>query len=504
MGSDPVFGKWRSRLWPVHGYELKKVIPMVLMFFLVLFNYQILRDIKDALVVTSEGSGAEIIPFLKFWGVLPGAIFFVMLYMKMSNKLSKKALFYSSVMPFALFFAFFPLLYAFRHTLHPEAFADQLQSILPQGFMGLIAIFRNWTYSLFYIMSELWGSVALSLLYWGFANDTNKVSESKRFYPLFGLLGNLSLPAAGVIIIAAGQFRSVAAPDVDTWQLTLNWLMFAVVLGSLGIMALYWWMHRYVFTDSRFVNTEPKKNKKKRPHMGMIESIKYLASSKYLCLLSLLIVGYGFSINLIEVTWKNQLKLQYPDPSSYLEFMGIFTSITGIATIFMMLFVGGNVIRRFGWTVGALFTPIVLLITGTGFFICVLGGDAASGVVSLMGTTPLMMAVILGCAQNVMSKSSKYSLFDPTKEMAYIPLDEEQKVKGKAALDVVGARMGKSGGALVQQGLIIIFGTISAITPYLGGILLIIILAWCYAAFRLGGMFNKEVNASKKASDSAA
>ena len=300
--------------------------------------------------------------------------------------------------------------------------------------MGLIAIFRNWTYSLFYIMSELWGSVALSLLYWGFANDTNKVSESKRFYPLFGMLGNLSLPAAGAIIIAAGQFRNTAAQGVDTWQLTLNWLMIAVVIGSIGIMALYWWMHRYVFTDPRFVNTEPRKKKKKRPQMGMVESIKYLASSKYMCLLSLLIVGYGFSINLIEVTWKNQLKLQYPDPSSYLEFMGIFTSITGIATIFMMLFVGGNVIRRFGWTVGALFTPIVLLVTGTGFFICVLGGDAVNGIISVLGTTPLMMAVILGCAQNVLSKSSKYSLFDPTKEMAYIHWMKNKRLKAKLHL----------------------------------------------------------------------
>ena len=24
MSSDSAFGKWRSRLWPVHGYELKK------------------------------------------------------------------------------------------------------------------------------------------------------------------------------------------------------------------------------------------------------------------------------------------------------------------------------------------------------------------------------------------------------------------------------------------------------------------------------------------------
>ncbi|WP_330926463.1 NTP/NDP exchange transporter [Candidatus Sororendozoicomonas aggregata] len=492
MSNNTEFGKWRSRLWPVHGYELKKVIPMVLIFFLVLFNYQILRDIKDALVVTSAGSGAEVIPFLKFWGVLPGAVLFVMLYMQMSNRLSKQNLFYCSVLPFTFFFAIFPFIYAFREVLHPTDLADKLQAMLPQGFMGLIAIFRNWTCSLFYIMSELWGSVALSLLFWGFANDTNKISESKRFYPLFGLLGNLSLPAAGAIIIFFGQSCSDASSDVDRWQSTLNFLMLAVVLGSIMIMIIYGWMHRYVFTDSRFINTEPGKKKKVRPQMGMWESLKYLASSKYLCLLSILIVGYGFSINLIEVTWKNQLKLQYPDPSSYLEFMGLFTSVTGIAAIFMMLFVGGNIIRRFGWTVGALFTPVVLLFTGACFFICVLGGDFVNGLVVTLGTTPLMLAVIFGMAQNVMSKSSKYSLFDPTKEMAYIPLDEEQKVKGKAALDVVGARMGKSGGSLVQQGLIITFGTISAITPYLGAILLVVILVWGYAAFSLGHRFKEK------------
>ena len=45
--------------------ELKKVLPLGLMFFFILFNYTILRDTKDVLVVTAPGSGAEIIPFLK-------------------------------------------------------------------------------------------------------------------------------------------------------------------------------------------------------------------------------------------------------------------------------------------------------------------------------------------------------------------------------------------------------------------------------------------------------
>ena len=60
------FGKLRSFFWPVHTYELKKLLPMFIMFLFISFNYTILRDTKDTLVVTS--SGAETIPFLKVWG----------------------------------------------------------------------------------------------------------------------------------------------------------------------------------------------------------------------------------------------------------------------------------------------------------------------------------------------------------------------------------------------------------------------------------------------------
>lgn len=44
------------------------------------------------------------------------------------------------------------------------------------------------------------------------------------------------------------------------------------------------------------------------------------------------------------------------------------------------------------------------------------------------GMTPLLAAVYVGALQNIFSKSAKYSLFDPCKEMAYIPLDEDMKV----------------------------------------------------------------------------
>merc|ERR1719387_2930465 len=45
------------------GKEAKKIVPLGMMFFCILFNYTILRDTKDVLVVTAPGAGAEIIPF---------------------------------------------------------------------------------------------------------------------------------------------------------------------------------------------------------------------------------------------------------------------------------------------------------------------------------------------------------------------------------------------------------------------------------------------------------
>ena len=496
------FGKWRSFFWPVHGYELKKLLPMFFMFFFISFNYTILRDTKDTLIVTS--SGAETIPFLKVWGVVPAAILFMLIYAKMSNVLSKENLFYATIIPFLVFFGVFAyVLYPNREALHPNASADYLQSVLPLGLNGLVAVYRNWTYSVFYILSELWGSVVLSLLFWGFANEITRVVEAKRFYSLFGLGANLALLVSGPAIIYVSDIRKYLPAGADAWQVSLNYLMTMVVIAGLAVVAIYWWINRNVLTDTRFYDpTEEKKAKKSKPKMGVFESFAYLLTSKYILSLAILVIAYGICINLVEVTWKSQLKLQYPDANDYSTFMGKFSFVTGLVTIFMMLFVGGNLIRRKGWGFAAMVTPVVLLITGAGFFAFVLFRESLAGYIAMLGTSPLMLAVIFGAAQNIMSKSAKYSLFDPTKEMAYIPLDQESKVKGKAAIDVVGARLGKSGGSFVQQGLLVALGSLAAITPYIAAILFVIIIAWIVAVKSLNKQF-LAVSAEKAAEDAA-
>ena len=491
MSADvkPEFSKWRAFFWPVHAFELKKIIPMLLMFFFISFNYTILRDTKDTLLVTSS-AGAEAIPFVKFWGVLPAAVLVTLIYAKLSNMLSREALFYVMIVPFIAFFALFVLvLYPNMAALQPNVFADWLKASLPIGMSGLVESIRNWPFGLFYILAELWGSVVLSLLFWAFANDTTKVSEAKRFYALFGLGANLALVVSGPTIVMVSNIRDRLPADIDAWQVSLNYLMTFVVVAGLGVIATYWYINRRILTDSRFFDPSEIRARKTKPKMSIVESLVFLAKSRYILCIALLVVSYGICINLVEVTWKSQLKLQYPNQNDYSRFMGYFSLCTGLITLFMMLFVGGNAMRK-SWGFAAILTPIVLLITGIGFFTFVFfKGSLEQVIVSSLGTTPLFLAVIFGAMQNIMTKSSKYALFDPTKETAYIPLDPESKVKGKAAIDVIGARLGKSGGSLIQQGLLIAFGSLSAITPYIALILFAIIAIWIMAVRSLSKQF---------------
>lgn len=493
MSDNTEFSKWRARLWPIYIYELKKLIPMILMFYLILFNYTILRDTKDTLVVTGAGSGAEIIPFLKLWVNVPFAVIFTIIYAKLSNVFNRNTLFYLTISSFLLFFCFFSLvLYPAREILHPTEFANYLQSILPPGFMGFIAIMRNWTFSLFYVMSELWGSVCLSLLFWGFANHITRISESKRFYALFGMMGNLALPTAGLFVYFASKARDNLPEGVDPWGYSLNLLTGVLTVGGILIMVTHWWINRYVLTDPRLYQPDDiAGDSKEKLSLSLKESFLLIIHSKYLLCIALLVISYGICINIVEVTWKNQLRMQFPNPNEYNQFMGLFSTATGIVTICMMLFVTNNVIRRFGWTVAALCTPVVLLITGSLFFCFVLFKDFIPDTLFLtLGITPLMLTVILGALQNIMSKSTKYSLFDPTKEMSYIPLDPEQKVKGKAAVDVIGNPTGKSTGSVIQQVLMISLGSLAAIAPYIAIIVLAFFAIWIGAARTLGHQFN--------------
>ncbi len=478
------FGKLRSFFWPVHKCELKKVLPMFFLFFLFNFIYMLLKDIKEPLIITAPGSGAEAIPFLKMWGVLPLAIFFMLIYTKLSSRLNRRTLFYSIITTFIAFFAIFSfVLYPMRDVLHPNILADKLKLFLPSGFSGLVAIFRNWTFALFYGMADLWGSVAISFLFWGFANNTTTVCESKRFYTLFGIGSSLAMLCSGPTIIYFSNIRKGLPANVDPWGVTLSSLTLVIVISGLLIMGLYYWMNKNISEKPSISKIEKKKEK-----MCFKEAFSYLAKSRYLQLIALIVIGYAVVISYGEIVWKSQLKFQFPNPNDYSVFRGYFSTCISISSL-LMFFLGGALIRKWGWKIAALATPLVILISGAGFFGFISFKEQLLGLVSFFGSTPLMVGIIFGAIMDGVGKSFKYSLFDPTKEMTYIPLDQESKDKGKAAIDVLVAKFAKAGGSFLLQGLIIVFGSLSSVVPFVFILVVAFLVIWMLSVLALNKRF---------------
>ena len=110
-------------------------------------------------------------------------------------------------------------------------------------------------------------------------------------------------------------------------------------------------------------------------------------------------------------------------------------------------------------------------------------------VTSFLGLSPLALTVYFGSLQNCMSKAGKYSLFDATKEIAFLQEDKQTRLKGKAAIDGIGSSLGKSGSSLVSQVVIVSLGNIMLAAPFFAALVALIFPAWISAALFIGKRF---------------
>lgn len=486
------FGRLRSLFWPVHAGEFRLIIPMALMAFLICMNYTLLRNMKDALVVTAN-AGAEVLPFIKIWVMLPVALLMTFCFTKLCNRYSQEKVFYIIIGSFLSFYAFFLcVLYPLQDYLHPHAFADYLTGILPVGCKGLIGMIRNWTFTLLYVMSELWSVMILTVLFWGLANEITKVEDSSRFYAVFNVSSNLGSILAGQLPLFV-----VNLPPGDALRILLG----LAVFSGLITMLIFRWMNRNVLTGPEFAALHVARTEQRtmRKPLGLWESFSYVARSPYLFYIAALVVGYNLVVHVTEVLWKDSLQHLYPAFNDYNVYLGGLTTTISLVSMCMALCIP-KLLKKTGWTFTALVTPVLMLCTCGFFFLFLLVPNSPAFLGSLLfGISPLAVLVVTGAMQNVSSRACKYSFFDATKEMAFIPLDHEFKLKGKAAIDGVGSRLGKSGGSCLILMLLLTCGSLADSIPYLGVILFVVFALWIYSVRALGSEFNKLTDGSYQA-----
>lgn len=443
----------------------------------------------------ASDAGAEVLPFIKLWVMLPAAFLLTYLFNRISERLNREHTFYAMISIFVGYFALFTfVLYPNREYLELTEFSQYLQTLLPAGMRGMIASIQFWPFTTFYVMCELWGTAILMVAFWGFANEVTRIEEAKRFYALFGIGANCSgIASSSLYLYVSTHIYTPRIPyGDDDWDQTQLIILMTVFITSAIAISLFRWLNQSVFKDPRFVSQEPVKRKEaqKKKRGSFIKDLKHLIHSPYMLSIAIIVLSFGFVINSVEMLWKNQVHLLYPNKKDYAIYMNEVTMAIGFISTFIALFVTGNAIRLSGWKIAANITPLVLLITSIGFF-----GSLFFPSMGLSGllyvSSPLALTVFFGTMQNCLSRACKYTFFDATKELAFLPLDRVTKLKGKSAIDGIVSRVGKSGASGLYTFLLPIFGTLPACAPIIGACLVVTITLWFIAVHYVGVHFTK-------------
>lgn len=498
--SSSKIGSFLEAIWPIHNHELKKFLYITLLMFCILCIQNLIRALKDSIVNTMIG--AETISFLKFYGVMPSAFLIAILYVKLVNTMRGEYIFYLIMSSFLGFFALFAFyIFPNHNSLHlsPETVSNLILSY--PNLKWFILLLSNWSFSLFYVIAELWPNAMFALLFWQFVNKVTDVEESKRFYPLFGLLGQTGLYLSGTFLenldklnlYIQDYFGMNSNKDTVSIQIVLS---IVTMFGILGLFTFWKLNHRILDISKR----ESVKFTSKKKNIGLLDSIKMVLSSKYIMLIAILLFSYGVAINLVEGPWKASAAALYKTPTEFAAFVGGYLKYTGIFTIIFVI-VGSNVVRKLGWFAAAIITPIMVFTTGMAFFLVANFYSIREFLIGIfLSIDPTLIAINIGAIQNVLSKSTKYTLFDSTKEMSYVPLEEDLKAKGKAAADMIGTKLGKSTGALVQSSVFILIptATYQSISIYLMSIFTLVCLVWIWGTVELSKEYNLAVENNNK------
>ena len=419
--------------------------------FLVMMVAVLTRTIKDAFLL--KVASASSLGMIKIVLVLGASILVTILIMKAQkyfyqpdegqqqrpandgyNKLFNIIM--SCFSGFFLLFTFFLLPNV--GSLHLSAsWASSMLAMFP-GLKILIPLVQHWSYSLFYLVAELWTSVVFGVMIMKFlgANNTGKDKRSNiKNILLFSNLGTLT---AGLI----GKFvpKAYLIPTV----------LYITCAAAIGIMLI-----ANVLFNKKTNGTSLKTPKLPRDSRssGFISSMKKLYQSPYAWGLFVMVLVNGMVINFIELTWKATVKkMCFVDgvfsASMYASYTSMMWITVGISTI-LFTSMSDYIYKKFGWQKSMLILPIMMGITCATVFIT---GKYLIGMPSFA-----VVAVAISTLFVSFCKALKYGVFDPGEEAAYGVSVNSQDGKTdkpfgahRESIKMIGARLSKALGGATQ------------------------------------------------------
>jgi ATP:ADP antiporter, AAA family len=449
----------------------------VLMFSIVLLlniDFTILKSVRNTLAVVDLGKGASTIPIFELFGALPGSILMAWGLNRLLNNKSIQKVFLITIVTFLGFFLIFALgIYPYLITLKKSG-----------GGGTLVLHFFS---MLFYVMSELWKPALAMILFWGLVNQHIPASEAKKLYaPL--MLGS----SIGGIL--AGPLVSTCTSEfiwknftifTDRWMNALGFMM--LIVSILGALAAFLYYKLWIC----FSENTPIESSTQSKNNSLKESVLVCMQTPELRCLSWIVITDYIAYSLGEVIFLDILKHRYSEAHDYCNYMGILSSWSGALTVLSALIIAPRVLQNCRWVVAAIVTPICLLMTEGSFFLFLRIEGVSRTWFGWSESEWIGVIIILGSLQYCICRAAKYTLFDASKELAFVMMPDFQKMKGKLVIDGICARLGRGGASALSIALIQISGGVIA-SSFLSGIMaMAMTISWITTTCKLGRLFEK-------------
>ena len=374
---------------------------------------------------------------------------------------------------------------------------------------------RFWLFFFFFIHAEAWGTIVLGVTFWTFANEIVSSLQAKRIYPFLTVGAALGSVFSGIFMFFS--------PDIDLKGLP--------IIGNITVQSLQIWVVLILIllilsiynSLSYNINKNPEgygienKIKKNKVKLSFAQSMAVLLKSKYLLLLACIVFGYNMFIVFLESVWKGRVGSYESElvqnfikgdmtlwsagkiyaRNIITKLYGVQSILVGVLSLFWIFFVS-RIITKKKWSNVAVFTPIVGIICSVLFLLLFVFQNSLDFLVKNYNFSFLFLLVVFGLGILCFIKSSKYVFFDTSKERAYIPLDEESKVNGKAAIDAMGSRLAKGSSAVLISVLVYIFNGLDNIIYITFFLVFLLLAVWLFAVYKLEPLYEQKLKESNR------
>lgn len=468
-------------------YAFNQFITIFLLMFFSIMVWTFLKPARDIITLGLNPQDPMILPSLEFWAGLPLMALFTCVFIVLSNHFPREKLFYicAGIILIPLF-AGIMWLFPIKEKIYPAA--EEIQR-LREAYPHVQAIFifyGKWLDVLMYLLISLWFPVFVAMFPWQFANDLTNLLKARFFYPVLTFFLGIPQFLGSYLVKLWGK-----APQDEVYDRLRLYVMIAV--GFCFLMVLVY--RRYHTLHEKNSAYLPEQKPLRYP---LIPSFNHMFSDPSSRGMFFLTVGISFILTILASILLEQVGLMHTHKEAVAN---LHQSINGwigsTGKIVVMYTVVALVALRFhrwkglGFFVGVSVLSIVLLVYTLTYTSYIVKDEQFFGVP--VGILCVVFAISF-------LESIRQYWFVPLKEMLFISLAPEHRVKSKAICDLLGVAAGNACAHLmISMNKSLAGGDFFQALPYNIGFAMIFSVVWFKAITDLGPHMGKaEASASQR------